>query len=165
MVGIADYFANIKDAIQHDFACTQLQRFHDALEMVKREIGALPPFIPASCLPVALLFGKTAFTFVRVGISMCGHRPSRELRLPWILEHQVRSLHRHPVHTLEAIAGQLQAVELDAPVRYGGCGLPGGRAIWRLFLSVTRAGIHERSATGLERSSAAAPRWSSAEFA
>ena len=36
----------------------------------------------------ALLFRETDFTFARVGISMNGHRPSRETRLSWTLEHK-----------------------------------------------------------------------------
>jgi len=52
-----------------------MKRLHDSLGFVKRKIDAVPPYIHASCLPDALLFGKTDFTFVRVGISMCGHRP------------------------------------------------------------------------------------------
>jgi len=91
-----------------------MKRFHDSLEFVKREIGALPPYIHSLCLPDGLLFGKKDFTFARVGISMCGHRSSREARLLWILERQVCGAHRHPVHTLEAIVGQLQGVEMDA---------------------------------------------------
>ena len=114
MGGIAAQSANIKDAIQRDFVRTQLRRFHDTVEIVEGTIGALPPFIHASCLPVALLFGKTVFTIVWVGITMCGHWPSREARLVWILERQVGGQHRDPVSTWEAIIGQLQAVEVDA---------------------------------------------------
>jgi hypothetical protein len=75
VAGVAGHFANIKDTIQHDFSRTQLQQSHDDLEVVKRKIGALLPVIHAPCLPDALLFGKTDFTFAQVGISMCGHRP------------------------------------------------------------------------------------------
>jgi hypothetical protein len=63
VAGIAGYITNIKDTIQHDFACRQVQRFHDATETMKTEIGALPPVIHESCWSVALLFGKAEFTF------------------------------------------------------------------------------------------------------
>lgn len=91
-----------------------MNRFHDSLDFEKREIDALLPSIHAPCLSDALLFGKTDFTFARVGISMCGHRPSRGARLLWILERQVCGLHRHPVLSFKAIVGQLQGVEADA---------------------------------------------------
>jgi alanine racemase len=107
VAGIAGYFANIKDTIQHGFARTQLQRFDDATEIVKTEIGVLPPFIHASCLPAALLFGQKDFTIARVEISLCGYRSAREAHLSWILERQVGGLHRHPILPLESIGGQL----------------------------------------------------------
>jgi len=79
VAGIAGHFANINDAIQHDFARTQLQRFHDALETVKKEIDALPPFIHASCMPVVLQFGKTDFALAPVGISYADIGPHERL--------------------------------------------------------------------------------------
>ena len=114
MAGTAGHSANRKGTIQHDFSGTEAQRFHDVLEIVKRQIGELPPFIHAPRLPAAQLFGKREFTFAGIGISMCRHRPSREARLVWILERQVGGQHRDPVSTWEAIIGQLQAVEVDA---------------------------------------------------
>jgi alanine racemase len=39
--------------------------------------------------------------------------------MSWILERHVGGLHRHPVHSWEAIVGQLQKVEVDPSVGYG----------------------------------------------
>jgi alanine racemase len=118
-VGVAGHFANIEDTIEHEFARTQLQNFHDALDVAKGAIGALPPFIHASCSAAALLFRETDFTLARVGISMYGHWPSRETRLSWNLEHKGGGLQLKPVLTWKAIVGQLQPVERDASVGYG----------------------------------------------
>ena len=119
VVGVAGHFANIEDTIEHEFARVQLQNFHDALDVAKDAIGALPPFIHASCSAAALLFRETDFTLARVGISMYGHWPSRETRLSWTLEHKDGGLQLKPVLTWKTIVGQLQPVERDASVGYG----------------------------------------------
>lgn len=119
VVGVAGHFANIEDTIEHEFARAQLEIFHDALDVAKSAIGALPPFIHASCSAAALLFRETDFTLARVGISMYGHWPSRETRLSWALEHKGGGLQLKPVLTWKTIVGQLQPVEMDASVGYG----------------------------------------------
>ena len=119
VVGVAGHFANIEDTIEHEFARAQLQNFHDALDVAKGAIGALPPFIHASCSAAALLFRETDFTLARVGISMYGHWPSRETRLSWTLEHKGGGLRLKPVLSWKTIVGQLQPVERDASVGYG----------------------------------------------
>jgi len=119
VVGVAGHFANIEDTIEHEFARTQLQNFHDALDVAKGAIGELPPFIHASCSAAALLFRETDFTLARVGISMYGHWPSRETRLSWSLEHKGGGLELKPLLTWKAMVGQLQPVERDASVGYG----------------------------------------------
>ncbi len=99
VVGVASHFANIEDTIEHEFARVQLQRFHEALEVVRRELRELPPHIHASCSAAALLFRETDFTLARVGISMYGHWPSRETRLSWSMEHQGDGVNLQPVLT------------------------------------------------------------------
>ena len=119
IVGVASHFANIEDTIEHDFARIQLQRFEDALAVVRRECGELPRFIHASCSAAALLFRETDFTLARVGISMYGHWPSRETRLSWSMTHQEDGMHLRPVLAWKALVGQLQPVARDESVGYG----------------------------------------------
>ena len=119
VVGIASHFANIEDTIEHDFARLQLERFHSALDVVKKVMGALPPHIHASCSAAALLFRDTDFTLSRVGISMYGHWPSRETRLSWSLDHRNGGLELQPVLSWKAMVGQIQTVERDESVGYG----------------------------------------------
>lgn len=119
VVGIASHYANIEDTIDHGFARLQLQRFHKTLDVVKQELGEIPPFIHASCSAAALLFRETDFTLARVGISMYGHWPSRETRLSWSMEHQDDGVHLIPVLSWKAMVGQLQPVERDESVGYG----------------------------------------------
>jgi alanine racemase len=119
VAGVASHFANIEDTIEHDFARTQLQRFHEALDVVRRELRELPPYIHASCSAAALLFRETDLTLARVGISMYGHWPSRETRLSWSMEHQGDGVNLHPVLAWKTLVGQLQAVARDESVGYG----------------------------------------------
>jgi alanine racemase len=119
VVGVASHFANIEDTIEHDFARLQIQRFHDAIEVVRHELGEVPPYIHASCSAAALLFRETDFTLVRVGISMYGHWPSRETRLSWSMEHQGNGVDLKPVLSWKALVGQLQGVEIGESVGYG----------------------------------------------
>ena len=119
VVGVASHFANIEDTIEHDFARIQLQRFYGAIDVVKHEVGEVPPYIHASCSAAALLFRETDFTLARVGISMYGHWPSRETRLSWSLEHQGEGVDLKPVLSWKALVGQLQGVERDESVGYG----------------------------------------------
>jgi alanine racemase len=119
VVGIASHYANIEDTIEHDFARLQMNRFREAVDVARRELGELPPFIHASCSASALLFRETDFSLVRVGISMYGHWPSRETRLSWTLEHSDGRVQLRPVLSWKAIVGQLQIVERNASVGYG----------------------------------------------
>lgn len=119
VVGIAGHFANIEDTIEHEFARLQLQRFHDALDVIRGELGEDPPFIHCSCSAAALLFRETDFTLSRVGISMYGHWPSRETRLSWTLEHPGDAFRLRPALSWKTTVCQLQHVEKDASVGYG----------------------------------------------
>jgi alanine racemase len=119
VVGVASHFANIEDTIEHEFARVQLQRFREALEVVRRELKELPPYIHASCSAAALLFRETDFTLARVGISMYGHWPSRETRLSWSMEHQGDGVKLQPVLTWKTLVGQIQPVDRGESVGYG----------------------------------------------
>jgi len=119
VVGLATHFANIEDTLEHDFARSQLDRFHRAEEAVRRELGGRPPFLHAACSAAALLFREADFSMVRVGISMYGHWPSRETQLSWILDHGRDGVRLEPVLTWVAQVGQVKEVPPGATVGYG----------------------------------------------
>lgn len=119
VVGLATHFANIEDTLEHEFARTQLERFHRAVERATGLVGGEPPFVHAACSAASLLFRETDFTMARVGISMYGHWPSRETRLSWILEHGQDGLQLRPVLSWRAVVGQLQRVAKGESVGYG----------------------------------------------
>ena len=118
IAGLATHFANIEDTLEHDFAHFQLERFREAVRMV-RELGIEPPWIHAACSAATLLFRETDFTMVRLGISMYGHWPSRETKLSWIMEHPDGYLDLEPVLSWKTVVGQVQEVGRGETVGYG----------------------------------------------
>lgn len=119
IVGLATHFANIEDTLEHDFARSQLDRFHEAVEQATRLLGEVPPFVHAACSAAALLFRETDFSIARVGISLYGHWPSRETKLSWAIEHGRDGFQLHPVLSWRAVVGQLQTVAKGESVGYG----------------------------------------------
>jgi alanine racemase len=119
IVGLATHFANIEDTLEHDFARSQLDRFHEAVERTTRLLGEVPPFVHAACSAASLLFRETDFTIARVGISLYGHWPSRETKLSWAVEHGRDGFQLRPVLSWRAVVGQLQTVAKGESVGYG----------------------------------------------
>jgi len=120
VVGIATHFANIEDTLNHEFALSQLERFREAVGVLRRELGEEPPFVHAACSAAALLFREADFTLVRTGISLYGHWPSRETRLSWLLEHgRSEEVALRPALTWKALVGQIQDVPAGGTVGYG----------------------------------------------
>jgi alanine racemase len=115
--GVATHFANIEDTLEHAFARTQLQRFNEAIEVVRgfSEVR----WIHAACSAATLLFPETTFNLVRVGISMYGHWPSRETLLSWRTGHPQGELELRPVLRWMTVVGQIQHVAAGQTVGYG----------------------------------------------
>jgi alanine racemase len=74
--GISTHFANIEDTTDHAFALAQVERFRAAVDVASR--GGPIPMRHAACSAAALLFARTHFDLVRIGISLYGMWPSRE---------------------------------------------------------------------------------------
>ena len=119
IVGLATHFANIEDTLEHDFARSQLDRFHEVVERTTRLLGEVPPFVHAACSAASLLFRETDFSIARVGISLYGHWPSRETKLSWAIEHGRDGFQLSPVLSWRAVVGQLQTVAKGESVGYG----------------------------------------------
>ena len=85
VIGVASHFANIEDTVEDDFAGLQLQRFHHAFDVLRQEVGKLPPYIHASCSAAAVLFAR------RISLSLewvfrstnTGRRAQPDCRGPW----------------------------------------------------------------------------------
>jgi len=79
-IGIYSHFANIEDTTDHSFAQYQLDIFNQLLQKINHK-NLLKHF---SCSASALLFPKTHFDIVRVGISVYGFWPSKPTYVSYI---------------------------------------------------------------------------------
>jgi alanine racemase len=78
--GLSTHFANIEDTLNHGYAEKQLAGFAEAVHTAERIVGR-PPVIHTACTAASILFPKTHFTMLRVGIGLYGLWPSRETYL------------------------------------------------------------------------------------
>ena len=84
--GISTHFANIEDTLNHKFAEKQINRFQQALDIVKRlEVKNL--VVHMACTAAGILFPKTHFHMLRAGIGIYGLWPSRETYLSALMGH------------------------------------------------------------------------------
>jgi alanine racemase len=118
VVGVATHFANIEDTTDHSYALYQLERFRQAVAVVRQAVGELP-WVHAACSAAALLFREADFSLVRVGISLYGHWPSKETYLSWLLAHGRDGVRLQPALAWRAVVGQVKTVPAGAPVGYG----------------------------------------------
>ena len=78
--GVSTHFADIEDTTDHVFAMEQIERFEHALDNL-RSLGIKPSIPHSACSAATILFPRTHFGMVRVGISLYGLWPSRETRV------------------------------------------------------------------------------------
>ncbi|MFH1077882.1 MAG: alanine racemase [Patescibacteria group bacterium] len=114
--GVATHFANIEDTTDRSYADLQLQRFHEALTLIRSE-GIDPPWRHAACSAATILYPDTYFNLVRLGISMYGLWPSKETRA--VAKREGRILDLKPVMTWKTVVAQVKRVKKGTPVSYG----------------------------------------------
>lgn len=115
--GVSSHFANIEDTTDHSYAQTQLQNFRDVLSSLE-QLGVKVPFKHFSCSAATILFPKTYFDMVRIGISMYGLWPSKETFLSSLLQNR-EPLELKPVLSWKARIAQIKKVPSGAFVGYG----------------------------------------------
>ena len=114
--GVYTHFANIEDTLDPSFAHLQLERFQDALEILKRA-GIQPVHVHASATAGVLLYPETDFTMVRVGIGAYGIWPSRETQLA--ARERGRLIGLSPALTWKTRIVQVKKVSAGGFVGYG----------------------------------------------
>lgn len=80
ITGIYSHFANIEDTSDHGYAREQLKRFNAFLDKIDHR-RLLKHF---SCSASTLLFPRTYFDIVRVGISAYGYWPSKQTLVSYL---------------------------------------------------------------------------------
>ena len=135
--GISSHFANIEDTTDHSYAGLQLENFRRNLERLT-EAGIKIPLRHMSCSAAAMLFPKTHFEMVRVGIGVYGLWPSRETYVSCLMAKK-EPIQLRPVLSWKARVAQLKTVPAGAFVGYG-CTY---RATRRLRLALAPVGYYD----------------------
>jgi alanine racemase len=115
--GAAMHFANIEDTTDHSYAQSQLERYHEMLEILKAS-GIDVPIRHTASSAASLLFEETHFDMIRFGISMYGLWPSKETYLSYMLRHGKDSLLK-PALSWKTVVGQLKDVAAGEYIGYG----------------------------------------------
>jgi alanine racemase len=115
--GLSSHFANIEDTTDHSYAQSQLDIFRATIQELEKNNIRIP-IKHMSCSASAILFPKTYFDMVRIGLGMYGLWPSKETYLSCVLENRKPLLLR-PVLSWKTRIAQLKRVPKDAFVGYG----------------------------------------------
>lgn len=114
--GVYTHFANIEDTLDASFAQSQIEKFREALGILK-DAGARPSWIHAAATAGALLYPETGFNMVRVGIGTYGIWPSRETQLA--ARERGRQISLTPALTWKTRIAQIKTVEAGSYIGYG----------------------------------------------
>ena len=114
--GVYTHFANIEDTLDTSFAQLQIEKFRQALAVLK-DAGVHPSWTHASATAGALLYPETGFNMIRVGIGMYGIWPSRETQLA--ARERGRQISLTPGLTWKTRIAQIKIVEAGSYIGYG----------------------------------------------
>lgn len=114
--GIYTHYANIEDTLDPSYAIEQLNRFKKALHLIK-EAKIKIPIKHTACSAAAILFDKTHFDLIRVGISLYGLWPSRETKVS--AQEKGIKINLQPVLIWKTKAVQVKEVKKGETIGYG----------------------------------------------
>ncbi len=115
--GLSTHFANIEDTTDHSYAMLQIQRFEESISKLENANIHIPIKHCANSA-AALLFPKTYFQMVRVGISSYGMWPSNETYVSYQRERD-QGYKLIPVLTWKTKIAQIKTVPVGEYVGYG----------------------------------------------
>lgn len=115
--GASMHFANIEDTTDHTYAMNQLARFEHMVGRLEAD-GVHPRLRHTACTAATILFTKTHFDMVRLGIGAYGYWPSRETFVS-AKERKTRMALR-PALTWKTVVGQVKEVPTGSAIGYGG---------------------------------------------
>jgi len=114
IVGIYSHFANIEDTTDHSYAQSQLKIYNELLTKINTE-NILKHF---SCSASTLIFPKTYFDMVRVGISAYGYWPSKPTYISYI-EQNEKKIELKPVLRWYTRVAQVKNLDKGDHIGYG----------------------------------------------
>lgn len=115
--GALTHFADIEDVLEHEFSNDQLETFKSTVELLKANKVPLK-YIHCANSAATILFPKTYFNMVRVGISAYGMWPSQETKLSAV-KMQRNKLDFKPALTLKSMVAQVKDVKPGSFIGYG----------------------------------------------
>lgn len=115
--GLATHFANIEDTTDHSFADLQIERFEKAISNLEN-LGIDAPIKHCANSAATILFPKTYYQMVRVGISCYGMWPSNETYVSY-LQQKRNDVELKPAFTWKAKIAQIKTVPAGEFVGYG----------------------------------------------
>jgi alanine racemase len=115
--GLATHFANIEDTTDHSYAEQQLARFEKAARSLD-EAGIPVPIKHCANSAATILFPKTHFQMVRVGISGYGMWPSNETYVSHVKERK-NNFRLLPALTWKARIVQIKQIPAGEYIGYG----------------------------------------------
>jgi len=115
--GLSTHYANIEDTIDHNYAQSQLEKYNQYIDILKKNnIEILIKH--TACSAAAILFPETYFDMVRIGIGIYGLWPSRETYLSCIQARR-KPIELKPVLSWKARIVQIKEIPEDAFIGYG----------------------------------------------
>lgn len=114
--GIYTHYANIEDTTDHSYARMQLKKFKQAVELLEKN-GIKIPIKHTACSAATILFPETYFDMVRLGISMYGLWPSKEIFIS--AREKNRKVKLEPVLTWKTRVAQIKKIKAGMPISYG----------------------------------------------
>ncbi len=115
ITGIYSHFANIEDTSDHSYARGQLKRYNDFLAKIDNH-RILKHF---SCSASTLLFPKTYFDIVRVGISAYGYWPSKQTYVSYLEKMKRLPIDLKPVLSWHTHVAQVKEIDKGQHIGYG----------------------------------------------
>jgi len=117
--GVYSHFANIEDTTDHGYAKYQMETFRKEVTRIN-DAGFSDYDLHFASSAAAVIFQKTHFSMIRLGISQYGLWPSKETYLTYITEHGHGPEHvLAPVLTWKTVISQIKTVPSGQYVGYG----------------------------------------------
>jgi alanine racemase len=117
--GVYSHFANIEDTTDHSYAQYQMETFRQEVARIN-DAGFSDYDLHFASSAAAVIFQKTHFSMIRLGISQYGLWPSKETYLTYITEHGHGPEHvLSPVMTWKTVISQIKTVPSGQYVGYG----------------------------------------------
>jgi len=114
--GIYTHYANIEDTLDPGFAMEQLKVFKRAVQLIK-EVNVKIPVKHTACSAATILFDKTFFDLVRVGIGLYGLWPSPETKIS--AQEKKIKIDLRPVLAWKTKVAQIKEVPQGETIGYG----------------------------------------------